>query len=123
ARGVVVEAYQRLVDEGLVAARTGAGTVVLPRPSSVPSSVPSIRPVSPPPGPLRLPMPTNRPAAPGDIDLSPGVPDLSAFPRAAWLRAERAVLRDATAADLGYGDPRGSARLRQELAGWLDRTR
>ena len=119
ARGVVVEAYQRLVDEGLVAARTGAGTVVLPRSVAAPP-----RPVvGTPAGPVRLPLPTNRPAAEGEIDLSPGVPDLAAFPRAAWLRAERAVLRDASAADLGYGDPRGSARLRAELAGWLGRTR
>jgi GntR family transcriptional regulator/MocR family aminotransferase len=58
-----------------------------------------------------------------DLDLSPGVPDLSAFPRAAWLRAERAVLSRASATDLGYGDPRGNARLRQELATWLARTR
>jgi GntR family transcriptional regulator/MocR family aminotransferase len=51
------------------------------------------------------------------------VPDLSGFPRAAWLRAERAVLGEASAADLGYGDPRGSERLRKELGGWLARTR
>jgi len=51
------------------------------------------------------------------------VPDLTAFPRAAWLRAERAVLDQLTASDLGYGDPRGSAALRTELAGWLARTR
>ncbi|MCZ2822790.1 MULTISPECIES: MocR-like pyridoxine biosynthesis transcription factor PdxR [unclassified Modestobacter] len=119
ARGVVVEVYQRLVDEGLVAARTGSGTVVLPRSVASPR-----RPaVATPAGPVRLPLPTNRPAAEGEIDLSPGVPDLAAFPRAAWLRAERAVLREASAADLGYGDPRGSARLRSELAGWLGRTR
>ena len=30
-RGVIVEAYQRLTDEGLVSARQGAGTTVLPR--------------------------------------------------------------------------------------------
>ncbi|MBV9383947.1 MAG: PLP-dependent aminotransferase family protein, partial [Streptosporangiaceae bacterium] len=58
-----------------------------------------------------------------EIDLSPGVPDLSGFPRAAWLRAARAVLARASAADLGYGDPRGSERLRRELSGWLARTR
>ncbi|MGY2067125.1 MocR-like pyridoxine biosynthesis transcription factor PdxR [Blastococcus sp. SYSU DS0619] len=121
ARGVVVEAYQRLVDEGLVAGRTGQGTVVLPR--SVPP-LPALLPSRPEAAdPARLPQSTNRPAAEGGIDLSPGVPDLAAFPRAAWLRAERAVLRDASAADLGYGDPRGSARLRAELAGWLARTR
>jgi GntR family transcriptional regulator/MocR family aminotransferase len=58
-----------------------------------------------------------------EIDLAPGVPDLAAFPRAAWLRAERAVLATATTADLGYGDPHGSPRLRAELAGWLGRMR
>ena len=45
-----------------------------------------------------------------EIDLSPGLPDLSAFPRQAWLRAERTALAAGTAADLGYGDPRGNAR-------------
>ena len=51
------------------------------------------------------------------------MPDLSAFPRAAWLRAERGVLGRATGADLGYGDPRGTPRLREQLARWLARTR
>ncbi len=115
-RGVVVEAYQRLLDEGLTGARTGAGTVVTYR--------------GRPPGPgtdrraetggLRLPLPL---PAGIDTDLSPGVPDLAAFPRAAWLRAERAVLGRVTAADLGYGDPGGTPALRRELAGWLARVR
>ena len=114
-RGVVVEAYQRLTDEGLLSGRTGAGTVVTglaaqPQEPSRPREASA----------MRLPLP---PSAGVDLDLSPGVPDLSAFPRAAWLRAERAVLATATNADLGYGDPRGNPRLRTELAGWLARTR
>jgi GntR family transcriptional regulator/MocR family aminotransferase len=51
------------------------------------------------------------------------VPDLSAFPRAAWLRAERAVLARATGADLRYGEAHGAPALRRELTGWLARTR
>jgi GntR family transcriptional regulator / MocR family aminotransferase len=117
-RGVIVEAYQRLADEGLVSARPGAGT--------------RVSALSPPPAPSP---PAPSPAAPApsvlpqrwrmhaELDLSPGVPDLSGFPRAAWLRAERAVLDRASVADLGYGDPRGSQWLRDELAGWLARTR
>lgn len=145
-RGVVVEAYQRLRDEALISGRPGAGTRVTRAPAPagagtdhpgrvpalavssgvLPSGVPSGVPPSgwPPPdgrpdfGQLPLPWRSR-----SGIDMSPGVPDLSAFPRAAWLRAERAVLARASAADLGYGDPRGSGRLRTELAGWLARTR
>ena len=138
-RGVIVEAYQRLRDEGLISARSGAGTRVLPggAPGTVlagtvlagtvlagtvlagtPDGEPG--PGGPAASVLTLP---RRWRAHAEIDLSPGVPDLSAFPRAAWLRAERAVLAQATAADLGYGDPRGSDQLRTKLADWLARTR
>jgi GntR family transcriptional regulator/MocR family aminotransferase len=115
-RGVVVEAYQRLIDEGLAGARTGAGTAVIARGT----------PAGPPRDRrrlldgLRLPLP---PADGIDLDLSPGVPDLAAFPRTSWLRAERAVLTEVSDADLGYGDPGGTPRLRAELAAWLTRTR
>jgi GntR family transcriptional regulator/MocR family aminotransferase len=117
-RGVVVETYQRLGDEGLINGRRRAGTVVLapPAPTAArPASAP--RPSSP------LPLPAARRPGPEMIDLSPGVPDLSAFPRTAWLRAERAVFDRSGADELGYGDPRGNPGLRVELAGWLARTR
>jgi GntR family transcriptional regulator/MocR family aminotransferase len=122
ARGVAVEAYQRLSDEGLVSARAGVGTVVLPL--ATVSARPARRRAdhhrtdAP-----RLPVAASRRPEGDELDLSPGVPDLAAFPRVAWLRAERAVLAEASATDLGYGDPRGSARLRQELADWLARIR
>ena len=118
-RGVVVDAYQRLVDEGLATARTGHGTTITGagRPAGA-AHPPSDRRHDL--AALRLPLP--RPDG-IDLDLSPGVPDLSAFPRAAWLRAERAVLAEISAADLGYGDPGGAPRLRAEVAAWLARTR
>jgi GntR family transcriptional regulator / MocR family aminotransferase len=144
-RGVIVEAYQRLADEGLVSARAGAGTKVsgLPPPAAPPVPAP---PVPAPPrtapsrtAPSRTAPPRTAPprTAPlqapsvlpqrwqehAELDLSPGVPDLSGFPRVAWLRAERSVLDRASVADLGYGDPRGSEWLRTELTGWLARTR
>ena len=115
-RGVVVDAYQRLLDEGLVSARTGAGTQVTYR-GRRPARSSDRREHT---EGLRLPLPV---PAGIDTDLSPGVPDLSAFPRTAWLRAERAVLNRVTGADLGYGDPGGTPALRRELAGWLARTR
>ncbi|SDT61415.1 MocR-like pyridoxine biosynthesis transcription factor PdxR [Actinoplanes derwentensis] len=117
-RGVVVQAYQRLADEGLAGARTGSGTVVTGRgPERSPRPAADRRRTL---HQLRLPLSTPDGI---EIDLSPGVPDLSAFPRAAWLRAERAVLGRVTAADLRYGDPGGTPRLRSVLVGWLARTR
>jgi GntR family transcriptional regulator/MocR family aminotransferase len=105
ARGVVVEAYRRLVDEGLLRAAGARGTAVAAAPPAV------------------VPVPEPAPAPPRGFELAPGVPDLSAFPRAAWLRAEREVLAGTDAAELGYGDPRGSPALRRALVGWLARSR
>ncbi|MGW6708410.1 aminotransferase class I/II-fold pyridoxal phosphate-dependent enzyme, partial [Streptomyces sp. NPDC054956] len=62
-------------------------------------------------------------ATPCRIDLSPGVPDLTAFPRTAWLQAERKVLASLTPADFGYGNPQGAPALREAIVGWLARGR
>ncbi|MGY1668356.1 MocR-like pyridoxine biosynthesis transcription factor PdxR [Geodermatophilus sp. SYSU D00696] len=131
-RGVVVEAWRRLADEGLVVARTGSGTVVagtvlpgtvLSGPGGAPGGPPPSRPAPEPvPDGVVPRLPARAPEG-VDLDLSPGVPDLAGFPRATWLRAERAVLTTAGDADLGYGDPRGHPRLRAVLAAWLARTR
>ncbi|RXS68356.1 PLP-dependent aminotransferase family protein [Streptomyces sp. TM32] len=133
-RGVVTEAYQRLTEDGQLAGRGRGGTIVVaapvmaPRPTtsrtqpyaSHPAAPVPPQPFAAPPGPeifdeLR--------AAPARIDLSPGVPDLAAFPRTAWLRAERTVLADLPAAGMGYGDPRGTPALRQAVAHWLAHNR
>jgi GntR family transcriptional regulator/MocR family aminotransferase len=135
-RGVVVEAYQRLKDEGLVSARPGQGSRVTTdsaghgvAATTVPGLQPAARGVAAPWQPAAgqrqglqsaLPRRWREGAA---LDLSPGVPDLSGFPRAAWLRAERHVLTHASVADLGYPDLRGVSWLRTELASWLARTR
>ncbi|MCG8917735.1 PLP-dependent aminotransferase family protein [Actinokineospora sp. PR83] len=100
-RGVVVTAYDQLLAEGFLDARQGAGTWVG-------------RVVEPSPGP---PSPVPAPVA------RPGLPDLGDFPRNRWLAAYRYALSTASSADLGYGDPRGHATLRTELAGHLARTR
>jgi GntR family transcriptional regulator / MocR family aminotransferase len=124
-RGVVTEAYQRLSEDGHVAGRGRAGTTVV----AAPAAPPGPRPPAPrPPADLFSADPgaaifDSMRSAPARFDLSPGLPDLAAFPRAAWLRAERAVLDDLSPADLAYGDPRGMPALRQAVAGWLARTR
>jgi GntR family transcriptional regulator/MocR family aminotransferase len=127
-RGVVTEAYQRLSEDGLLAGRRRGGTVVVAAPIAPPATAQSPVPAPPPPG---VGFPT-APAAnvvdslrtvPARIDLSPGVPDLAAFPRSSWLRAERAVLHDLSPAALGYGDPRGAPPFRVAVANWLARSR
>lgn len=120
ARGAVVAAYDRLAEEGLIQARTRAGTVVLTKPVT-PTLVPD-RPAEPVTGDARFTYPHHT-SQRIRFDLTPGLPDLRDFPRAAWLRHERAALAGTPAAELGYGDPRGLGVLRTELAGWLTRTR
>ncbi|HSO55969.1 MAG TPA: aminotransferase class I/II-fold pyridoxal phosphate-dependent enzyme [Actinomycetes bacterium] len=57
------------------------------------------------------------------IDFRPGVPELAAFPRAAWATALRRAVLGAPTAALGYGDPAGAGELRAALAGYLGRVR
>ncbi|MFE7382854.1 PLP-dependent aminotransferase family protein [Streptomyces zhihengii] len=129
-RGVVTEAYRRLTEDGHVEGRRRGGTVVVAVPPPPPrerrgSPVPRARAAG---GSLFAGEPgagvfDALRSAPARIDLTPGRPDLAAFPRTAWLRAERAVLAGLSAGDLGYGDPRGAAPLRRAVAAWLARSR
>jgi GntR family transcriptional regulator/MocR family aminotransferase len=105
ARGTVAAAYDQLVAEGYLTARTGSGTTVAPLPPPVPFVPPAAAP------------------APPRFDLRPGAPDVSAFPTAAWLRATRRALSGAPAATYDYGDPRGHPALRAALAEYLGRAR
>ena len=85
ARNTIVEAYGQLVAEGWLTAVTGSGTRVADR------IVASVPPAAPAPA-----SPTTR------YDLRPGQPDLSTFPRTAWLTASRRALHAAPTDALGY---------------------
>ncbi|MCP2306960.1 MocR-like pyridoxine biosynthesis transcription factor PdxR [Kitasatospora paracochleata] len=108
ARNTVAEAYTQLTAEGWLTSRQGSGTVVAER-------EPQSRPAAPPPLPPR-------PAEPRH-NLMPGSPDLSHFPRGAWLAAARRAFATAPHAAFGYGDPRGRIELRRALADYLARVR
>ncbi|WP_030682038.1 PLP-dependent aminotransferase family protein, partial [Streptomyces rimosus] len=75
------------------------------------------------------PAPPTRRAAPARVsdrpryDLRPGTPDVSAFPRAAWLAASRRALTAAPSEAFGYGPPLGRPELRTVLADYLARAR
>lgn len=129
-RGVVTEAYQRLTEDGHVAGRGRNGTIVVA--TGVAAAKKAAGAAGGFAGRRAGALFDKAPGAdafdwlravPARIDLTPGRPDLAAFPRTAWLRAERSVLNDLSPAAFGYSDPRGTAALRHAIAGWLARSR
>jgi GntR family transcriptional regulator/MocR family aminotransferase len=107
ARGVVVEGYAQLRAEGYLEVsprgKTRVADVAQPGPSA-PAATAGGGP------PLRY-------------DFHPGLPDLDGFPRARWARSLRNAVKDLPGAELGYGDLRGAAVLREALATHLGRAR
>jgi GntR family transcriptional regulator / MocR family aminotransferase len=69
---------------------------------------------------LATPRRDGRPPA---IDLRPGAPDVTLFPRSMWLGALRRTLATAPADVLGCGNPFGRLELRKAIAGYLRRAR
>jgi GntR family transcriptional regulator/MocR family aminotransferase len=119
-RGMVQECYGQLLAEGYLTSRTGSATRVADisaRQASDPQPGPGVVSPAPPSVPRQFTEP------PLIADFEPGVPDLSSFPRTDWAWAVKQACTEAAAADLGYGDPRGSAVLREVLAGYLRRVR
>ena len=107
ARGTVVEAFAQLRTEGYLESRSGSGTWVAAVAAVAPAAFAPSRPAERPPR----------------FSFHPGLPDLTAFPHAAWSGALRRGLRRAPASSLGYGDPRGRRDLREALAEYLARAR
>jgi GntR family transcriptional regulator/MocR family aminotransferase len=104
ARGTVSAAYDQLVAEGYLIARHGSGTRVAD------VARPEQRATRAAPRPPRH-------------DLRPGTPDVGSFPVAAWLRASRRALGEASPSAFAYGDTRGRPELRAALADYLGRAR
>jgi len=108
ARNTVADTYAQLVAEGWLTARQGAGTYVADR----------LPPITVVPGDASDAIdPSPR------LSLAPGSPDVSAFPRTAWLASYRRALAAAPRSALGYGDPRGRLELRVALTHYLARVR
>ena len=104
-RGIVVEAFEQLVAEGYLVARPGGATRVAEGAGST----------APPPRDLE---PTTY-----RFDFRPGRPDVTEFPRAAWVRSLRRALAEAPADRLSYLGGRGVPELRVALASYLNRVR
>jgi GntR family transcriptional regulator/MocR family aminotransferase len=102
-RRIVVDAYSQLSAEGYVTLRQGARPHVAENAAATGAQI------------------ARAPAA--RYDFRPSVPDVSTFPRAAWLRSIKAALAAMTDADLAYGDAGGIDALRTALAEYLGRVR
>lgn len=112
ARNTVAEAYGQLVAEGWLVTQRGSGTRVADRVTADPAA--------------RVMKTTAADASPAGrppYDLTPGQPDVTAFPRPLWLSAARRALAAAPAESLGYSDPRGLPVLRAAVAEYLARVR
>jgi GntR family transcriptional regulator/MocR family aminotransferase len=114
-RGVVVEAYQQLVAEGYLVSRAGGYTQVAPaavpgQDGLVSTTTPTITAKESIDGPPR-------------IDFRYSRPDVTQFPRAAWLRSIRRVLNETPHRALAYLDGQGAIELRESMADYLNRVR
>jgi GntR family transcriptional regulator/MocR family aminotransferase len=111
ARNTVAAAYDRLVGDGFLAGRSGAGTFVAYRGEPMLSR-------RAPAGPLRpsrrfRSLPQDPPPVPAArFDLRIGHPDAALFPLAAWRRLVARSLR----ASADYRDPAGHPGLREALS-------
>jgi GntR family transcriptional regulator / MocR family aminotransferase len=106
-RGVVLEAYEQLFAEGYLIARRGSATRVAARRAECQSAS------------------AKEPALSMDYryDFRPGVPDVSLFPRRAWLISMRHAVGVAPHRAFDYPDPRGAGPARTGLAAYLNRAR
>ena len=106
-RPIVVDAYAQLAGEGYLELRPGT------RPRVTGCVGPCQPPTTGRPEPVVEPR----------YDFRPGVPDLSTFPRSAWLRSLREALQGMQDGDFGYTDAQGSEVLRLALRDYLGRVR
>jgi GntR family transcriptional regulator/MocR family aminotransferase len=108
-RNTVGEAYDMLIAEGYLLSRQGAPTRVAEglrledRASGAPVKA--------------------RPVQAVKFSFRTGRPDLRQFPRKLWLQAMRRSSENLAAEYYGYTGPQGLDALREEIAGWLFRTR
>jgi GntR family transcriptional regulator / MocR family aminotransferase len=130
ARATVVVTYERLLAEGYLVARPGAGTFVAHGlPASAAGRLPSAVPAAT--APDRRLAPAWRRAGGGAAapdprprhDFRVGVPDRAAFPHDLWRRLLGRAARGVAATGDGYGQPEGREALRAGIASHVSLTR
>jgi GntR family transcriptional regulator/MocR family aminotransferase len=108
-RHITVDAYSQLAAEGYLLLRQGAQ----PRVADIAT------PISPHGGVRAV----TEPVPVIHYDFRPARPDVSSFPRTAWIRCLREAVTTISNDDLSYGDAIGVEQVRAGLAEYLGRVR
>lgn len=123
ARNSVATAYERLVAEGYLVSRVGAGTYVAPvRDAPAPRRAPA-DPLRPRAGWTFAPLPTSADVPPPRYDFRTGIPDARLFPFDTWRRLVSAELRLRANDPAGYAEPSGHPELRAAIARYVGYSR
>jgi GntR family transcriptional regulator/MocR family aminotransferase len=117
-RNTVALAFEQLSAEGYLATRTGSGTVVAAAGRASAPARRSVKHVQPEPARRTAALRARFATSTGAGPLRPGMPDLAAFPHAAWERCARKAL-DVYRGDLGYSRASGLPSLQNAIASHL----
>lgn len=118
-RTTAVGAYDRLVAEGYLDTRPGAGVFVAASPPEqfVLRARGSAPPAAERPDLTRIDMRNYL------LPLAPGMPAIDRFPWLTWTRLTGQVCRERPLNAVGYGDPQGELALRRTIVEYLAATR
>ena len=119
ARNSVTGAYERLVAEGYLAAKVGAGTYVVPLGADPGPRRPATDPLRPRPDWTYAPLPASGAVKPPMYDFRTGIPDAGLFPFDAWRRLVAAEVRLRANGPGTYAEPSGHPALRAAIARYL----
>ena len=115
-RGSVAGAYERLIAEGYLTARVGAGTFVADIRQDATRDRPAADPLRPRAGWTLGPLPTSGGEQTPRYDFRTGIPDARLFPFDTWRRLVGAELRLRANSPGTYAEPSGHPALRAAIA-------
>jgi GntR family transcriptional regulator/MocR family aminotransferase len=118
-RNTAVEAYERLVAEGYLVTRPGAGIFI----AELPPEKFSLKAYGLAPRAAAHPDLTRLDMRNYLLPLAPGMPAIDKFPWTTWARLTSQICRERPLNAVGYGDPQGELALRQTIAEYLATSR